>query len=752
MAAYANIIIDISHEKLDRPFQYRVPEAMKKQLRPGMQVLVPFGNGNRATRGYVIEVTDEAEFDQERMKEIAAIDMEGIPVEARLIALAAWIKENYGGTMNQALKTVLPVRQKTRQKEKKRVALAVSRKAGQEQLLQLQKKHNTARARLLEALLDTPEIPYEVVTGKLNITSAVIRAMEKMGLVMVEKEQVYRNPISFVTEEERNGKDRHFTLNREQQQIVNTITADYKKAHYNTFLLHGVTGSGKTAVYIELIARAVAEGRQAIVLIPEIALTYQTLMRFYQRFGERVSVLHSKMSAGERYDQFLRAKNGQLDVMIGPRSALFTPFSNLGYIIIDEEHEASYKSETIPRYHARETAIERARQEGASVVLGSATPSLESYYKARQGEYQLLELTARIEEKPLPTCEIIDLREELKQGNRSILSERLQELMEDRLKKGQQTMLFLNRRGISGFVSCRECGHVLRCPHCDVSLSQHNNARMVCHYCGYQEPAVKICPSCGSKYLSAFKAGTQKIEQIVKERFPHARVLRMDLDTTRMKDGYERILSAFANREADILIGTQMIVKGHDFPDVTLVGILAADLSLHTSDYHGAERTFQLLTQAAGRAGRGREKGQVVIQTYSPGHYSIEQAAAQNYQDFYEQEIQYRSLLKYPPVWHMMVMLVASRDQMYAELCSDLLGKKIEQAREQGKLEGLAMVGPADAAVAKISDVYRKVLYFKHKDYRTLVHIKDVLEEFTGRHREFESVTIQFDFNPMYGF
>ncbi len=747
MAAYANIIIDISHEKLDRTFQYRIPKELEHQLQPGMQVLVPFGNGNRTTRGYVIELTNQAEFDLNKMKEILSIDMEGVPVEAQLISLAAWIRENYGGTMNQALKTVLPVKQKSRQKEKKTVMLAVSREYATEQLEQFQKKHQTARARLLEALIQEPEQPYEVVTGKLNMTAAVIRTMEEMGLVSVRREQDWRNPVSVKQTEEK-----RIILNRNQQRIVDDIMADFSQGRHGTYLLHGVTGSGKTAVYIQLIEEAVRMGKQAIVLIPEIALTYQTVIRFYQRFGQRVSILNSRMSQGERYDQFLRAKNGQLDVMIGPRSALFTPFSNLGFIIIDEEHETSYKSETIPRYHAREVAVERARMSGATVVLGSATPSMESYYRAVQGEYKLLEMQERVEEKPLPTCEIIDLREELRKGNRSILSERLQELMEERLNKGQQIMLFLNRRGISGFVSCRECGHVFKCPHCDVSLSQHNNGKMVCHYCGYEEQAVKTCPECGSKYVSGFKAGTQKIEQVVKERFPKARVLRMDFDTTRNKDGHEKILAAFANHEADILIGTQMIVKGHDFPDVTLVGILAADLSLHISDYHGPERTFQLLTQAAGRAGRGAEKGEVVIQTYSPEHYSIQLAATQDYKKFYEEEMTYRSLMKYPPVHHMMVMLVASKDQMLAELCAELLANKMQQAQEKGRITGVSMIGPADAAVAKVNDIYKKVIYFKHKDYSMLVRIKNALEEFVGKHREFQNVTIQFDFNPMNGF
>ncbi len=745
--AYANIIIDISHEKVDKTFQYKVPKELEETLSPGMQVIIPFGNGNRMTRGYVLELTDQAEFEESRMKEISAIDQEGVSVEAELIALAAWLRRQYGGTMNQALKTVLPVKQKTQQREKRTLVLKVSVREAKKWLEQFQKKRHTARLRLLEALIKEKRIPYEIVTGKLNIKTEVIRALEEMGLLTVERMLSYRNPVSGEI-----LKEEPVRLNRQQQEAVDGILKDLGQEKSKVSLIHGVTGSGKTAVYLELIEKMTAMGKQSIVLIPEIALTYQTVVRFYQRFGERVSILNSRMSPGERYDQFLRAKNGELDVMIGPRSSLFTPFPDLGLIIIDEEHEASYKSETIPRYHARETAIARAKLAGAGVVLGSATPSVESYERAREGTYRLYEMDSRVMERPLPECEIIDLREELKQGNRSILSQRLQELMEDRLSRGQQIMLFINRRGMSGFVSCRSCGHVFRCPHCDVSLSHHNNGRLVCHYCGYEEAAVRECPVCGSKFVSGFKAGTQKVEELVKKRFPKARILRMDYDTTRKKEGYEQILSAFANQEADILIGTQMIVKGHDFPNVTLVGILAADLALHTGDYRGGERTFQLLTQAAGRAGRGSEKGHVVIQTYSPGHYSIQLAAKQDYKEFFQQEIAYRRLMKYPPVWHMLVMLVASRDSMYGSLCADLLGKKVEQAMEKGKISGLSMLGPADAAVAKVNDIYKKVIYFKHEDYSVLVRVKDALEEFVRSHREFLDVTIQFDFNPMNGF
>ena len=743
MAMYANIIIDISHEKLDKTFQYRIPEKLQGQLMVGMQVEVPFGNGAGRRTGYVVELTDTVEYEISKLKEIKGIVAGSIAIESQLIALAAWMRKNYGATMNHALKTVLPIKQKHGEKKQRFVCLALQQKEAKEQLALFEKKHSTARARLLSHLIEQSPLPYEVATKQLNITAAVIRTMQGMGILTVHEQRSYRSPFGEIRQ---NGE--RLNLNQEQTQVVEHIWEDFKRGHFQTYLLHGVTGSGKTAVYIELIERVVKSGRQAIVLIPEIALTYQTVVRFYQRFGERVSILNSKMSPGERYDQFERAKNGALDVMIGPRSALFTPFSKLGIIMIDEEHETSYKSETIPRYHARETAIERARMAGASVVLGSATPSIDSYYNAQIGNYKLLTLEKRIEEKPLPKCYTVDLREELKKGNRSILSE----LMEQRLRKHQQTMLFINRRGMAGFVSCRACGLVMKCPHCDVSLSQHSDGRLVCHYCGYARHMPKLCPECGSPYISGFKAGTQKIEQIVQKRFPQARVLRMDFDTTRNKDGYEKILSAFANQEADILVGTQMIVKGHDFPNVTLVGVLAADLSLHLSDFHAPERTFQLITQAAGRAGRGRLPGEVVIQTYSPDHYAIALAKKQDYRKFYETEITYRELMHYPPCGHMLVMLVTSHDEMTAYLSIELLAKKICQAKESGKLLGLQMIGPAEASVAKVKDVYRKVLYFKHEDYSVLVQIKDVLEQFVNRHREFRDVMIQFDFDPMNGF
>lgn len=745
---YANIIVDISHEKVDKTFQYLVPKELEGSLSEGMRVEVPFGS--RRLTGYIIELTDTPEYDVSKIKPVLSVVKDSVAIESQLIALAAWLRRNYGGTMNQALKTVLPVKSKKPPKEKKQVVLLCTPAQAKSMYAECLRRHRSAQAKLLAELMECQVQPYEHLTKDLGISAAVIRNMQEKGILKIEREQYYRNPVSEISD-----KTYQICLNSEQKDAAEYILGEFDAGRQHTYLIHGVTGSGKTEVYMELIAHAAACGRQSIMLIPEIALTFQTVRRFYERFGDRVSILHSKLSPGERYDQLKRAESGEIDVMIGPRSALFTPFSNLGFIIIDEEHENSYKSETVPKYHARETAAARAKMAGASVVLGSATPSIESCYRAKKGEYKLLVLKERAEKQPLPHCETVDLRAELKAGNRSILSRRLQELMEDRLAKNQQIMLFLNRRGIAGFVSCRECGSVLRCPHCDVSLSQHKNGRLICHYCGYEIPMVSKCPSCGSKYIGGFKAGTQKIQELTAQRFPKARILRMDFDTTRSKDSYEQILTAFAQHRADILIGTQMIVKGHDFANVTLVGVLAADMSLNVNDYRAAERTFQLITQAAGRAGRGSEPGAVVIQTYQPDHFSIQAAKAQDYEAFYQEEILYRRLMNYPPAWNMLHILAASEVQKEAADCMDQIAawiqKELNKAGDDRTWAAFQIIGPADAPVSKINDIYRRVMYLKHPDYQILIKVKDFLEKKLKNAAEWKKVCIQFDFNPMNG-
>ena len=756
---YANIIVDISHEKLDKTFQYHVPDTLCGKIHAGTAVEIPFGRGNRRVSGYVLELTKQPEYPVDRIKDICGVCEKQTDVEGRLIALAAWMREYYGSTMIQALKAVLPVKKKTREKQKEQVRLLLSQEEGEERLAFFEKKHQKARARLLSSLLDQQRpqnvrqavLPVEFVTGKLGIPKTVIRALEEQKIVCLESSRIYRDPTEWVQEGSASAKNfvknrEAIILNEEQQKIVDAISERWEESGGETFLIHGVTGSGKTEVYMELIACALERGEQAIVLIPEIALTYQTVMRFCRRFGERVSILHSRLSAGERYDQYEKAKNGLIDIMIGPRSALFTPFSNLGIIIIDEEHEESYKSESAPRYHAREAAIRRASMEGARVVLGSATPSVESYYRARVGEYTLFELKNRVNRRELPKVSVEDMRLELKEGNRGILSGRLMEWMQECLDGNQQVMLFLNRRGYAGFVACRSCGYVAGCPHCNVSLALHGKGtqaeRLVCHYCGYTAPNPSVCPQCGSPFIGSFQVGTQQVSEQVQRIFPKARILRMDTDTTREKDGHVKILTAFANQEADILVGTQMIVKGHDFPNVTLVGVLAADLSLHMNDYTAAERTFQLLAQAAGRAGRGEQEGRVVIQTYEPDNYSIQAAAKQDYRAFYSQEILYRKLMGYPPVQGLFTIHGIGEDEAYLQMAMEYLKKYLDRLTANGAVK---VVGPADETVSKVNDLYRKVIYVRHENDRILLRIKQKVEEYIEINKGFDKITIQYD-------
>ncbi len=664
MSKYADIIIDISHEELDKTFQYIIPEELESQVSIGSEVVIPFGKGNRLISGYVIGITSRPAIDLDKMKAVESVQTKSFAIEGQLIMLAAWIKENCGSTMIQALKTVLPVKKQVRK-----------RKTGEE-----------------------------------------------------------AQPQSIVAEEP-------LILNPEQQYISDSIVNDTEKP--TAYLIHGITGSGKTEVYMDIISRTVAAGRQAIVLIPEIALTFQTVNRFQSRFGDRVSIMNSRLSAGERYRGFQKAINGETDIMIGPRSALFTPFKNLGVIIIDEEHESSYKSDTVPRYHARDVAIARAEMCGAKVVLGSATPSVESFYRAKQGEYKLFRLEKRATGGTLANTHVVDMRQELKRGNKSIISGKLRELMEERLRRSEQIMLFINRRGYESFVSCRSCGSPIKCPHCDVALTQHGKDRLVCHYCGYTEKFDKVCKVCGSPYVAGFKAGTEKVQEIVRSTFPGARILRMDADTTGRKDAHARILSAFSKKEADILIGTQMIVKGHDYANVTLVGVLAADLSLYSSNYLSSERTFQLLTQAAGRAGRGQLSGDVVIQTYSPDNYAVVTAASQDYDRFYEQEIGYRKLLRYPPVYSMLLVLVSSAIEEDADAMSAAI------ASCAGAEEDILVTGPAAGPISKVKDMHKRVVYIKARERSRLREIKDKLEIMVKNDLLSKNTGVVFDFNPL---
>ena len=741
MGKYADIIIDISHEAVDRAFQYEVPDLLSDDIVLGSEVMVPFGQGNTMRHGYVTGFSEQAQYPVDKIKRIASVCNRSVGVESELISLAAWMKETYGGTMIQALKTVLPVKEKTRHLQARTVELLLEKEEGKKKLLYYNQKHYLARSRLLLELLEEGHLPYDIVTGKLHISRETLKGMETEGVIRIASEVVYRNVVRG-----EQSKTAGLTLNEEQRAAVQQVTRDFDEANSGTYLLYGVTGSGKTEVYIKMISHVVAQGRQAIVLIPEIALTYQTVKRFRKHFGDRVTIMNSKLSKGERYDQYVRILHGDVDVVIGPRSALFVPFENLGLIVVDEEHETSYKSETLPAYHAREVAMERGKRHGASVVLGSATPSVISYTRAKQGEYRLLTLTKRAASDQMAAMTLVDLRKELKNGNRGMFSETLKRKMDGVLKRGEQMMLFMNRRGYESFISCRSCGETIQCPHCDVSLTLHGQDTLMCHYCGYTASYKGQCPHCGSSFVAGFSMGTEKLEEEVKKLFPSARTLRMDLDTVKHKGGHEQILEKFEQHEADVLIGTQMIVKGHDFPKVTLVGIVLADMSLHDSDYLANVKTFDLLTQAAGRAGRAELPGEVVIQTYQPEHYSIVAAMHQDYEMFYEQEIAYRRLLKYPPVQHMLVIQIASMNEGIADRLAEGV---VSYLNRELKQQGMSVIGPSLAMLSKVSDIYRRVVYVKDADYSRLTHVKDMMENVMGEKSMPDKTWITFDFDPM---
>ena len=737
---YADIIIDISHEQLDKTFQYAIPEGLDGTVEIGSVVRVPFGKGNRMITGYVVAMSATPSYDVNKIKYIDSIASNRVNAATDMIKLALWLKTHYGCTMNQALKTVIPVKDKINHKVKRVICLNITEDKADE-FLAVYKKKAKAKHRLLEALINEPVIDSDIVKTKLNISASTIKAMEEDGVINVKTEEYYRNPVS-----DKNVFNKDVVLNDEQRAAAESIINDYDDGKYGTYLMHGVTGSGKTEVYMDVIEHVISMNRQVIMLIPEIALTFQTVQRFYHRFGDKVSIINSRMSKGERYDQFLRALRGEISIMIGPRSALFTQFPDLGLIVIDEEHEGAYRSEQVPRYHAVETAIHIAKEHNASVVLGSATPSIDSFYRARNGEFKLLSLKKRAGNSELPDVYIADMRSELKSGNRTIFSQKLKQLIRDRLDKKEQIMLFLNKRGTAGFVSCRACGYVYKCPHCDVSMTAHRNGKLVCHYCGYETPQLNICPECGSKYISGFRAGTEAVEDAVHKMFPDARVLRMDMDTTKGKDGHEHILNAFATEQADVLVGTQMIVKGHDFPKVTLVGIVAADMSLYASDYRAVERTFQLVTQAAGRAGRGQRRGEVVIQTYSPDNYGIICAAGQDYTGFYDKEISYRQMLSYPPVNNMIRINISSADEGRLKVGVDDI-KRLLDDKNNNLANSIKILGPANAPIYKISDVYTKIIYLRSADFGRLSYLMDCIDRYTQDNDKYKNISIQYDVN-----
>ncbi|PLR97335.1 primosomal protein N' [Bacillus sp. T33-2] len=797
----ACVIVDVPAKQTDKTFDYTIPEHLEEIIRPGVRVIVPFGPRN--IQGFVTEVKNESTYD--KLREIKDV-MDLTPVLTdELLALGDWMSSKilcyrisaYQAMLPAALKAkyekkivlsqntivselpeqvqelfqnsesvnwdaaaekglvpllqkeavkgmievVYEVRERVRKKLLKHIYPAV-----EAAMLNEQKEKLTAQAKGQRAVLDFfiahPEpVELRFINSQPGISAASVKALVHKGILKEKHTEVYRDP--FLSREFE--KTAPLTLTYEQEQAIGPVISAVEDNRHEVFLLYGVTGSGKTEVYLQSIQQVLDKGQEAIVLVPEISLTPQMVKRFKERFGDLVAVMHSGLSAGEKYDEWRKIQRREVKVVVGARSAVFAPFENLGIIIIDEEHETSYKQEDNPRYHARDIAIERGIFHNCPVVLGSATPSLESFARAHKGRYTLLTLPKRMNDQPLPAVEIIDMREELRAGNRSMFSRKLFQMLEDRLEKKEQTVLFLNKRGHSSFVMCRDCGYVVNCPHCDITLTYHrSNERMKCHYCGYEALVPGHCPECSSEHIRYFGTGTQKVEEELAKILPHARVIRMDVDTTGRKGAHEKMLTAFQEGQADILLGTQMIAKGLDFPNVTLVGVLSADTMLHLPDFRSSEKTFQLLTQVSGRAGRHHLPGEVTIQTYTPEHYSIELAGTQDFDSFYQKEMMVRKIHKYPPFYYLTLITVSHEDLMKAVSVTEKITRFIAS-----RLSAEAVVlGPVASPIPRINDRYRYQCLIKYKREPELdVALKTMLDRYqqetaSGR------LQISVDVNP----
>ena len=656
---YAEVIVDISHEAIDKSFSYRIPEDMV--LHVGDPVLVPFGRGKK--KAYVLSIQERVCFPEEKIKDIDSVLDKEFSVEEELLSLAVWMSREYGTGLNQCLKTVIPVKKKVKK-----------------------------RGKPTELLWKAEEAP--------------------------------------------------LFLTKEQANVLEGIKLAFSKGE-KAALLFGVTGSGKTEVYLKLMEEIIRKGKEVIFLIPEISLSFQTRSRIEKRFPGLVSVLHSKMSQGERAESMEKCRSGEVKILMGPRSALFAPFSNLGLIIMDEEQDRSYKSEQAPRYETRDVIRKRGELSSCPVLFGSATPSVQLFSEVEKGNLPCFCLHNRaVEGSTLPKMQVVDMRKELEEGNRSIFSRVLEGKIQERLDRGEQVMLFMNRRGYAPFVSCRKCGEALRCPHCDVSLNLHKNGILQCHYCGYQTNLPKICPNCKSKYLAAFGTGTEKLESICHSVFPKAGILRMDRDSTGKKGKYEEILQAFSEEKADILLGTQMIVKGHDFPKVTLVGIIAVDQILLDSDFQAGEWAYQLITQVSGRAGRGERAGEVLIQSYQPDHPLLELALKQDYLSFYKEEKNYRKRLSYPPFSVMLAMQCIYTEEAYLDY---ILGKLMPRVQERIRDGGGETYGPFPATVYKIKDKFRKIIYIKHSNHDIILQLRDYFIQELKQEDKRNLILLQFD-------
>jgi|AntRauTorckE6833_2_1112554.scaffolds.fasta_scaffold00052_10 primosomal protein N' (replication factor Y) len=724
MNNFAEVIVDIPVQKFDKAYDYIIPEDLINEIKIGMAVKIKFGR--RKLRAFVIKIKDNTEVEKESLKYIDSIITNEVFFNEKDLKLYRWISDNYCALLINVIKAAVPTavfKGNIRKKTIKAVILNIDEKNIDNYLDDL-KGRAPSQYKVLNYIKDNNKNhKVKDLLDKLKVYRGSINGLVEKEILkyieFIEHRSPYKDFDLKMAEELKPTKN--------QKKVLDIIKSNLLKDNHQTYLLHGVTGSGKTEVYIQLIKEVIKKDKGAILLVPEISLTPVMVKRFYSRFGDEIAVLHSGLSAGERYDEWRNIKSGKSKIVIGARSAVFAPVKDLGIIIIDEEHENSYKQNTHPYYHAREVAKKRAEIKSIDLILGSATPSLESYYKSKDKNYKYLSLPKRIDDKNMPPVNIVNMKEELKKGNVSIFSEYLADSLENTLKKGQQAILFLNRRGYSSFVLCRSCGEVIKCDNCDISMTYHQNKdELVCHYCGNTKKIPKYCPNCSSKYIKDFGVGTEKIEKEVKKKFPNAKVARMDYDTTTKKGAHRKILDKIENQEIDILIGTQMVAKGHDYPNISLVGVITADTIMNLPDFRSAERTFQLLTQVAGRTGRGTKKGKVVIQTYNPEHYSILAAKDHNYEYFYKKEISLRKILKYPPFKELINITLAHQYKKKAENSAKKLYNSIKEYKQIEKI-----IGPSSAPIERIRGEYRVQVLLK---FDTIKDRTDFISEFKDKY------------------
>ena len=703
----AEVIIDRAAKKLNRTFDYNIPKELEDLVIVGTSVLVPFGKAKQLEEAYVIGIKAKSEFE---VKDIAKVNHN---LTERQIRLAKWMAKKYFCNVSECIKLMSAPGSKRKNEVKEKTINVIYFKKEIEEIdldIYTGKIKSEKQKRALEFLKENEGATASEIEMFTDCSKAILKTLEKNGYIEFIEKKIERDPL----ENKKIEKTTKLELTEEQKIAYERIKESIEQNKYEEFLLYGVTGSGKTEIYLQLIENALGNGKTAIMLVPEISLTPQTINRFIARFGkETLAVLHSKLSIGERYDEWNKIKNGQANIIIGARSAIFAPTENIGIIIIDEEHDSSYKSESSPRYSAKEIASVLGKHGNFPVVLGTATPDITTYYKAQNKEITMLTLTQRANNSQLPEVKIIDLKQELAEGNRSILSTELYGEMKNNLKNKRQTILFLNRRGFSTFIMCRECGYTMQCKNCNISMTYHRfENKLKCHYCGYEEKVATICPNCKSSKIRYFGTGTQKIEEEVHKIFPEATTIRMDVDTVTKKNSHEDILEKFKNENIDILIGTQMIVKGHHFPNVTLVGVIAADTSLNIDDYRANERTFQILTQVAGRAGREKLPGKVVIQTYNPDNFSIDLAQKHDYNEFYNIEIALRKQLKYPPFCDIILISFTGTNEKELISTSEYVYNFLEAKMDKEKYN---IFRPVPSPIDKIQNKIRWRMIIKGK-------------------------------------